>query len=179
MRPWDSVKSGSGRVGAELTRNVISRRRFALPQPPALAAMQDGDDSEARALAEAMESAYYPLQKPYEEARSSAAHPVASVRNTQQQHHAGGRPRTPSQSLHRRNSFDERRIPPTLQEDSSMPYTFHASPSPAASPRAGNGTRSRSGTATSQKLLRRISSDTVHSLDFDSDVGTCRLRCPY
>lgn len=95
------------------------------------------------------------------EARHTAGHPGAR----HDLYHANGRPRTPSQSMHRRNSFDERRIPPTLQDDSSVPHSFDGAALP------GSGVRSRSGTTSSHKLLRRISSDTVQSLDFDSDVG--------
>lgn len=98
--------------------------------------------------------------------RNVAGHPDAC----RDQHPANSRPRAPSQPTHRRNSFDERRIPPTLMEDGSVLHSVDGAPSPMQSTRSGG--RPRSGTTSSHKLLRRISTDTVNTVDFDSEPET-------
>ena len=132
-------------------------------------------ETDLEQLADAMEDEQHATYKAASTSTADARHTAVHPGARHDLYHANGRPRTPSQSLHRRNSFDERRIPPTLQEDSSVPYSFDGTSSPSTAPLPGSGVRSCSGTTSSQKLLRRISSDTVQSLDFDSDVGANTL----
>jgi hypothetical protein len=108
--------------------------------------------------------------------RSCISHPQTSPA------HAGRRSRGPSLSMRRRNSFDERRIPPTLSEDHKAHDTTIALESSAPGS-ALPATRSRSSSTAdgshtrraSHQLLRRISTDTALSLDFDSDVRASPL----
>lgn len=130
----------------------------------------DDTDELAEAMTETQQRWRTPASTPPpHDRRNAAGHPAAYP----DQPHASGRPRTPSQSVQRRNSFDERRIPPTLLEDVSAQHTLETAPSPTSAHHR-SGMRSRSGTTSSHKLLRRVSSDTVQSMDFDSDVGDWR-----
>lgn len=132
--------------------------------------MQDGQ-GDLEDIADALKSIQFSPTKPSSRLTalhtSAAGHPTAVQAATS--HHASSRSRAPSLSSQRRNSFDERRIPPTLHEDPLAPS--HTDSAAHASYASHSGARSRSGTASSHRLLRRISSDTVQSLDFDSDVS--------
>lgn len=128
--------------------------------------MQDGE-GEPEDIAEAMRSIQFSPSKP-SAARHTPGHPLSSQPSA---YHANSRARAPSQSSQRRNSFDERRIPPTLHEDALQDQrTDDAAAAFSPAHPVASSTRSRSGTASSHRLLRRISSETVQSLDFDSDV---------
>ncbi|KAK9895072.1 hypothetical protein P389DRAFT_197140 [Cystobasidium minutum MCA 4210] len=133
--------------------------------------MQDGE-GDLEDIADALKSIQFSPTKPSSRLTalhtSAAGHPTAVQAATS--HHASSRSRAPSLSSQRRNSFDERRIPPTLHEDPLAPS--HTDSAAHASYASHSGARSRSGTASSHRLLRRISSDTVQSLDFDSDPET-------
>lgn len=122
--------------------------------------VESGDTDE---LAEAMQTEQRwttAASAPPQDGRSAAGHPAPYPDQRR--------------SIHRRNSFDERRIPPTLLEDASVQHTLTTASSPMTAHRSG--ARPRSGTISSHKLLRRISSDTVQSMDFDSDVSAPRTN---
>lgn len=136
-------------------------------------------------LEDALESVHIHRTAPRSK-RTSSAHPSSA--SACRRHDDSTPPITPGQGAvddgevpllprrTRRNSLDERRLPPVLEgQTGSLPQTSESSTSANTVSFENTPPRSRSGTGnggrTSRELLRRCSTDTNYTLDFDSDVG--------